>query len=115
MGRIHPFKDSFTKSQMQEWKTSEEVQQVHEDLYQPNDPDDPASDTFLAVIIKTVFSEKERTIKNATWAQSVLEAIFDKNHLSAKIDADIVESWTETLTDTELVNICVYLCTSILN
>lgn len=94
---------------MREWKMSEEVQQVHEDLYQPSDPNDPASDTYLTVIIKSVFpSEKERTNKNATWAQSVLEAIFDEKHLSAKIDADIVESWTGTLTDTELVNICVY-------
>ena len=95
---------------MREWKTSEEVQKVHESLYQPSDPNDPKSDTFLTVIIKTVFpSEKERTIKNAMWAQSVLEAIFDENHLSPKIDADIVESWTETLTDTEmdLVNILV--------
>ena len=56
---------------MREWKTSEEVQKVHESLYQPSDPNDPESDTFLALIIKTVFpSEKERTIKNATWAQS---------------------------------------------
>ena len=115
MGRIQPFKDNFTKTQMLEWKTSEEVQSVHEDLYMPSDPDDPASDTFLTVIIKTVFpSEKERTNKNATWVQSVLEAIFDENHLSAKIDANIVESWTEALTDTELVNICVY-STSILS
>ena len=87
---------------MQEYKTSEEVQKVHESLYQPNDPNDPESDTFLAVIIKTVFPEKERTIKNATWAQSVLKAIFNKNHLSPKIDVDIVETWIETLADTEM-------------
>jgi hypothetical protein len=93
---------------MQEWKMSEEVQTVHEDLYQPSDPDDPASDTFLIVIVKTIFpSDKERTNKNAMWAQSVLEAIFDKNYLSTKIDADIVETWARALTDTELVNICV--------
>ena len=88
---------------MREWKVSEEVQKVHKSLYQP-------SDTFLAVIIKTVFpSEKERTIKNATWAQSVLEAIFDKNHLSPKIDVNIVKTWIEALADTEmdLVNILV--------
>ncbi len=52
---------------MREWKASEEVQKVHESLYQPSDPNDPESDTFLAVIIKTIFSsEKERTIKTAT-------------------------------------------------
>ena len=95
---------------MQEWKASEEVQKVHESLYQPSDPNDPEFNTFLAVIIKTVFpSEKERTIKNVTWAQSVLEVIFNKNHLSLKIDVDIVEMWIEALTDTEmdLVNILV--------
>jgi len=75
-------------------------------------PNDPESDTFLAVIIKTVFpSKKERTIKNATWAQSVLEAIFDENHLSPKIDVNIVEMWIEALADTEmdLVNILVWV------
>ena len=97
---------------MREWKASEEVQKVHESLYQPSDPNDPESDTFLALIIKTVFpSEKERTIKNATWAQSVLEAIFDENHLLPKIDIDIVEMWIEALADTkmDLVNIFEYM------
>lgn len=97
---------------MREWKSSEEVKKVHEDLYMTSDPDDPTSDTFLTVIIKAVFpSEKERTNKNATWAQSVLEAIFDENYLSPKIDVDIVETWTDALTDTDmdLVNILVYV------
>jgi hypothetical protein len=100
---------------MREWKTSEEVKKVHEDLYEPSDPDDATSDIFLTVIIKAVFtSEKERTIKNAKWVQSVLEAIFDENHLSPKIDVDIVETWIEALADTadtemELVNILVYV------
>ena len=97
---------------MREWKSSEEVKKVHEDLYMTSDPDDPTSDTFLTVIIKAVFpSEKERTNKNATWVQSVLEAIFDENYLSPKIDVDIVETWTMALTDTDmgLVNILVYV------
>jgi hypothetical protein len=97
---------------MREWKSSEEVKKAHEDLYLISDPDDPTSDTNLTVIIKTVFpSEKERTNKNATWVQSVLEAIFDENYLSPKIDVDIVETWTMALTDTDmgLVNILVYV------
>jgi hypothetical protein len=78
---------------MREWKASEEMQKVHKSLYQPSDPNDPESDTFLALIIKTVFpSEKERTIKNASWSQSVLVAIFNENHLSPKINVDIVET-----------------------
>jgi hypothetical protein len=109
IGKIRPFKDTFNKTQMLEWKTREEVQKVHEELYQPSDPKDLASDTFLTVIIKTVFpSEKERTNKNAMWTQSVLEAIFDTKYLSSKIDADIVETWHEALADADLVNICVY-------
>ena len=44
---------------MWEWKASEEVQNVHESLYQPSDPNDPESDTFLALIIKTVFPPKK--------------------------------------------------------
>ena len=56
-------------------------------------------------------SKEVHTIKNATWAQSVLEAIFDENHLSPKIDVDIVETWIEALADTEmdLVNIFEYM------
>src|SRR6266496_2715748 len=100
---------------MLEWKTSEEAKTVHKELYDLVDPDDPRSDTLLTVIIKAVFSDKELTNKNARWAQSVVETIFDTNYLSPKIDADIIESWTEALTDTatdtemELVNILVYV------
>ena len=97
---------------MWEWKTSEEVKMVHKELYNLADPDDPRSDTRLTMIIKSVFSDKELTNENATWAQSVVEAIFDVNHLSPKIDADIVELWKEALANTaaeELVNIIVYV------
>ena len=100
---------------MLEWKTSEEAKTVHKELYDLSDPDDPRSDTLLTVIIKSVFSDKELTNEKARWAQSVVETIFDTNHLSPKIDADIIESWTEALTDTatdtemELVNILVYV------
>ena len=100
---------------MLEWKTSEEAKTVHKELYDLVDPDDSRSDTLLTVIIKAVFSDKELTNENAKWAQSVVETIFDTNHLSLKIDADIIESWTEALTDTatdtemELVNILVYV------
>ena len=100
---------------MLEWKTSEKAKTVHKELYDLVDSNDPRSDTLLTVIIKAVFSDKELTNKNATWAQSVVEIIFDTNHLSPKIDTDIIESWTEALTDTatdtemELVNILVYV------
>ena len=100
---------------MLEWKTSEEAKTVHKELYDLVEPDDPRSDTLLTVIIKAVFSDKELTNENAKWAQSVVKTIFDTNHLSLKIDADIIESWTEALTDTtadtemELVNIIVYV------
>ena len=100
---------------MLEWKTSEEAKTVHKELYDLVDPDDPRSNTLLTVIIKAVFFDKELTNENARWAQSVVKTIFDTNHLSPKIDADIIESWTEVLTDTvtdtemELVNILVYV------
>ena len=100
---------------MLEWKTSEEMKTVHKELYDLVDPNDPRSDTLLTVIIKAIFSDKELTNENARWAQSVVETIFNTNHLSLKIDADIIESWTEALTDTatdtemELVNILVYV------
>ena len=99
MNRIKPFEDNYSKEQMREWKRSNSVKKVHEDLYAQVDEDDPSSDTYIAVIIRTVFPDKERTQRNAIWAQSVLETIFDEKHLSPKIDAEIVDSWIEALTD----------------
>ena len=100
INRIRPYEDNYSKQQMREWKSSLNVRKVHEELYTLIDPKDPGSDTYAATIIKSVFpSENERTNANAIWAQSVLEAIFDQNHLSTKIDADVVEQWTETLTE----------------
>jgi len=81
------------------WKESESVRKVYEDLYMPSDPDDPSSDTYIALIIKSVFtSEKERTQANAIWTQSVLEGIFDQENHSSKIDSETIDSWTENLT-----------------
>ena len=98
--RIKPFKDSFSKEEIRQWKMNEDVQKVHDDLYAPSNPSDPSSDTYIALIIKSVFtSENERTNANVIWTQSVLEVIFDQNHISTKIDADIVETWTKTFTD----------------
>jgi hypothetical protein len=89
---------------MRQWKTSKTVRAAHDDLYESINPDDNTSDTYIAAIIKAVFtSEKERTNKNAMWCQAVLEAIFDEKHLQSKIDVDIVETWTKTLSDTEMV------------
>ncbi|EXX56363.1 hypothetical protein RirG_216900 [Rhizophagus irregularis DAOM 197198w] len=88
---------------MRTWKASKNVQQVHEDLYKPSDSNDPSSDTYISLIIKSVFaSDKERTNENAIWIQLVLEVIFDKKHLSSKIDANIVDSWTGNITDTDV-------------
>jgi ATP-dependent exoDNAse (exonuclease V) beta subunit len=102
VNRIKAFGDNYTRSQMKEWKELENVQKVHEDLYTPSDPNDPSSDTYITLIIKSVFSsESERTKENGYWVQSVLEAIFDKKHLSPKIDSEVLDSWLEALTDEE--------------
>ena len=85
------------------------MKKVHDKLYSPSVPDKPTSDAYITVIIKAVFaSEKERMTANATWAQAVLEAIFDEKHLLTKIDVDIVDSWTKTLSDTEMVCTVIY-------
>jgi hypothetical protein len=105
VNKIKPYEDNYTKDQIREWKKSDSARQVHKDLYTPSNPDDPSSDTYVALIIRSVFpTEKERTQENAIWTQSVLEAIFDERHISTKIDSDVVETWTENFTDTELVN-----------
>ena len=105
VNRIRPYKDSFTKKQMKEWKESKNVREVYNDLYRSSDPEDEQADTYITLIIKSIFTiEKERTQRNGTWVQSVLETIFDVNHLSTKIDTEVVENWVEVITDTEMVS-----------
>ena len=96
--RIKPFGDNFSKEEIKAWKTSKEVKAVYDDLYRPSVPDDPSSDIYLALIIRSVFpSEKEITQENAVWTQSVLESIFDVEYLSTKIDNDVIESWKNAI------------------
>jgi hypothetical protein len=96
--RIKPFGDNLSKEGIKAWKTSKEVKAVYGDLYRPSVPDDPSSDLYIALIIKSVFpSEKELTQKNAVWAQAVLESIFDVRYLSTKIDNDVIESWKNAI------------------
>ncbi|CAG8602795.1 2262_t:CDS:2 [Ambispora gerdemannii] len=86
------------------YKQQKDVKKVHEEIYAPSDPDNPASDTFLTLIIKAVFpTEEERTQANAIWTQAVLEVIFDEEHTSSKIEADIVEAWTHKISATQTV------------
>ena len=96
--RIKPFGDNLSKEGIKAWKTSKKVKAVYGDLYRPSVPDDPSSDLYIALIIKSVFpSEKELTQKNAVWAQAVLESIFDVRYLSTKIDNDVIESWKNAI------------------
>ena len=96
--RIKPFGDNLSKEGIKAWKTSKEVKAVYGDLYRPSVPDDPSSDLYIALIIKSIFpSEKELTQKNAVWAQAVLESIFDVRYLSTKIDNDVIESWKNAI------------------
>ena len=96
--RIKPFGDNLSKEGIKAWKTSKEVKAVYGDLYRPSVPDDPSSDLYIALIIKSVFpSEKELTQKNAMWAQAVLESIFDVRYLLTKIDNDVIESWKNAI------------------
>ena len=95
--RIQPFSDEFSKEKIKAWKERLDVRQVYNDLYKPIDPNNPGSDTYAAVIVRSVFAEKECTMLNATWTQAVLESIFDTEHLSTKIDNEIVEKWMERL------------------
>ena len=96
--RIKPFGDNLSKEGIKAWKTSKEVKAVYGDLYRPSVPDDPSSDLYIVLIIKSVFpSEKELTQKNAVWTQAVLESIFDVRYLSTKIDNDVIESWKNAI------------------
>src|SRR5947208_1488890 len=84
---------------MRVWKNQENVKKVHDDLYTPTDPNDSSSETYITKIIRTIFPDKDRTKYNAIWAQSVFKSIFDVKYLSLKVNAEIVNSWIETLTD----------------
>ena len=96
--RIKPFGDNLSKEGIKAWKTSKEVKAVYGDLYRPSVPDDPSSDLYIALIIKSVFpSEKELTQKNAVWAQAVLESIFDVRYLLTKIDNNVIEPWKNAI------------------
>src|SRR6202000_2638468 len=103
--RIKPFKDSYTKTQMQEWKQKPNTRKVYEDHYKSSDSDNEKTDTYLILIIKSTFTaEKKRTVSNGVWVQSVLETIFDVKQLSAKVDTDIVDTWVGTINDTVMMN-----------
>jgi hypothetical protein len=81
---------------MKQWKGSEEAKKVHEELYEPSIPDDQSSDSYLTMIIKSVFTdEKELTHKNAVWTQAVLETIFDERYTSSKIESEPVDMWID--------------------
>ena len=82
---------------MKVWKSSDEAKSVHDDLYRTSDPDDETSDTYLTLIIKSVFAEKELSQKNAVWVQAVLETIFDVEHISPKNDTDVVDAWVDAI------------------
>ncbi|CAG8698321.1 2250_t:CDS:1, partial [Dentiscutata heterogama] len=100
VNRIKPFSEKDSKAQMLEWKKNSK--KAYNDLYNPCDPDDPNSETFLSLIIKYVFvSDDECTQANAVWTQAVLETIFDEEYLSPKIDADYVDTWIQKLSNNE--------------
>ncbi|CAG8674037.1 17274_t:CDS:2, partial [Racocetra persica] len=70
-----------------------DYKKVYEELYNPSDPNNPNSDTFLALIIKYAFiSEDEYTHANAIWIQAIHKLIFDENYLLAKLDSDVVDT-----------------------
>ncbi|CAI2197059.1 3968_t:CDS:2, partial [Funneliformis geosporum] len=76
---------------------------VYDDLYKPIDPEDTQADTYISLIIKSIFTVKKECIQlNRVWIQLVLKVIFDEKHLSSKIDSDIVENWTEVISDTKM-------------
>ena len=58
MNCIKPFEDNYSKKQMKEWKRSNSVKKVHKDLYIWVNEDDPSFDTYIAVIIRTIFLDK---------------------------------------------------------
>ncbi|RIA80694.1 hypothetical protein C1645_838252 [Glomus cerebriforme] len=100
---LKPFEYIWNKLKIKEWKQSKTTRQAHHDLYSRSDPEDDNSDTYITLIIKSVFTaDKEHTDANAMWTQVVLESIFDKNHFSMKIDSEVVETWTDTITDLDL-------------
>jgi len=53
---------------MKEWKQNKNTQKVYEDLYKSSNPEDKKADTYIALIIKSIFiAKKERTASNGIW------------------------------------------------
>ena len=95
--QLQPFKENWKKDDMKAWKADSKTKDAYEKLYERIDPDDQQSDTYVAKIIKETFAKNERTELNTLWTQAVLEIIFDSEHLSPKLDTDIVDKRFEML------------------
>jgi hypothetical protein len=53
---------------MKVWKQDKNIRKVHDELYELSEPENDKSETYLSLIIKSVFaSEKERTNSNGVW------------------------------------------------
>ncbi|CAG8491737.1 12862_t:CDS:2, partial [Ambispora gerdemannii] len=62
----------------------------------------PFKDNYSKDQMKAWKQQKdERTQANAIWTQAVLEVIFDEEHTSSKIEADIVEAWIHKISATQ--------------
>ena len=101
VNRLQPFKDNWKKDEIKKWKEDERTKDVYEDLYNRIDPEDPQSDTYVAKIIKETFAKNEQTELNSLWTQAVLEIIFDPEHLSTKLDTDIIDKRFDMLLKNE--------------
>ena len=60
-------------------------------LYEKINPTDINSKTYMKAIVESSFTDEEITEANSLFAQTVCEAIFNPEHLSTNIDANIID------------------------
>ncbi|CAG8639380.1 10066_t:CDS:2 [Funneliformis mosseae] len=59
---------SILQKSEERWKQNANIRKVYKELYDRSDLDDDESDTYVSLIIKSVFTNgKERTTSNAIW------------------------------------------------
>ena len=95
--QLPPLKDRTPQDVVQRWKQSQTVQAAHGLLYEKINPTEASSKTYMKAIVESSFTDEEITEANSLFAQAVCEAVFDPEHLSTNIDANIIEKWYKKL------------------
>jgi len=89
--QLPPLRDKTLQEVVWQWKQSPTIQVAHAMLYEKINPTDINSKTYMKAIVESSFTDEEITEANSLFAQAVCKAIFDPEHLSTNINANIID------------------------